>query len=272
METYSYENVLFGRKDRLRLSPFSPGYFHLSNAFFALEKVKGRILDVGCGQGATTKAIKAHFPNLKVTGIDVSRASIKEAKENPSGVAFLIGSAYKIPFPKDTFDAVFTFDVIEHLSDPGLALSEIKRVLKNKGVLALSCPTEGNITTLHGFLWRIFGINLKEKYVGHVQMYTFGQLKNLFEGQGFKIVERKWSNYLINQVADLSYFVYMHLLKRKPGEHLIVKTVKEKPRYLQGLGNIVFSFGCFLNFIEGKLFFFIPGQEIHIKAVNGKAK
>jgi SAM-dependent methyltransferase len=270
-EPFDYRDTLFGREKELKVSPFYPGYFHLTNALSALEGVKGRVLDVGCGRGATSKVIKRYRPDLKIFAIDVGRAALKKAKKNSQGVNFKFGSAYKIPFPRNSFDAVFTFDVIEHLSDPGLALSEIKRVLKDKGILALSCPTEGNITTLHGFIWRVFGINLKRNYVGHVQMYTFGQLKDLFEGQGFKIIKRKWSNYLINQVADLSYFVYMHFLKRKPGEHLLVKTVKEKPRYLQGLKNMFYSFGCFLNFIEGKLFSFIPGQEIHIKAINKKS-
>ena len=182
---------------------------------------------------------------------------------------FRYGSAYKIPFKTNYFDAVVTFDTLEHLVQPKKALKELRRVLKKEGTLVLSCPTEGNVTTLHGFLWRVFGINLKEKYVGHVQMYTFGQLKDLFEKQGFKIIKRRWSNYLINQVSDFSLFLYMYLLKKRPKEYLVVKSAKQKPRYLVTLGNIIYSMGCFLNFIEGKLFFFIPGQEIHIQATNG---
>lgn len=268
IDVFDYEKTLFGRKKELKVSPFYPGYFHLTNTLSVLKGVKGRVLDVGCGMGATSKVIKKYRPDLEIFAIDVGRAALTKAKKNSQGVNFKFGSAYKIPFPKNSFDAVFTFDVIEHLSDPGLALSEIKRVLKNKGALALSCPTEGNITTLHGFLWQVFGINLKDKYLGHVQMYTLGQLKELLGDNGFKIIRWRWSNYLLNQIVDLSAYVYMYLLKRKPGEHLLVKSAKGKPGFLKTLGNIVFSFGCLINFLEGKLFSFIPGQEIHISATN----
>ena len=269
---FEYEKTLFGRKEELKVSPFYPGYFHLTNALSALKKISGKILDVGCGRGEVSKAIKKYRPDLEVWAIDIGRAALEQAKKEPSGVNFTYGSAYKIPFPNDTFDAVLTFDVIEHLGDPSLGLSEIKRVLKKKGVLVLSCPTEGNITTLHGFLWRILGVNLKRKYVGHVWMYTLGQLKDLLKGSGFKIICWKWSNYLINQLVDLSFFVYLHLLKRKPGQHLLVGPVKEKTRFLWKLREIIFKCGCFLNFLEGRLFSFIPGQEIHMHLINDRAK
>lgn len=268
-DAFDYENTFFGRKKELKVSPFYPGYFHLINTLSVLENVRGTVLNVGCGMGATSRAIKKYRSDLEIWAIDIGRASIKQAKKTPGGVNFKFGSAYKIPFPDNTFDAVFTLDVMEHLSYPKQALSEIKRVLKKKGTLALSCPTEGNITTLHGFLWQVFGINLKDKYLGHVQMYTLRQLKVLLRSSGFKIIRWRWSNYLLNQIVDLSAYVYMYLLKRKPGEHLLAKSVKRKPGPLKTLGNIVFGFGCFLNFIEGNLFFFIPGQEIHIRATNG---
>lgn len=278
--SFEYEHTLFGRKEELKVSPFYPGYFHLTNAVAALKSVKGmdltgsprRVLDVGCGRGATSKAIKKYRPDLEIWAIDIGRDSLEQAKEEPCGVNFVYGDAHKIPFPDNTFDAVFTFDVMEHLDDPARAISEIKRVLKKGGTLALSCPTEGNITTLHGFLWRVFRINLKEKYVGHVQMYTLGQLKNLLESHGFKIIRWGWSNYLFNQIVDLSHYVPIPLLKRKPEERLAEKPIKERSKSLKALGDAVFKLGCFLNFLESKFFSFIPGQTVHIHAINDRAK
>lgn len=266
MESYNYETVLFGRKEKLQFSPFYPGYFHLSNAFSALKGKRGKLLDVGCGQGAVSKVIKSYFPQLEVSGIDVSKASLKQAGINPSGVNFRYGSAYRIPFNNATFDVVASFDVMEHLENPSRALIEIRRVLKKGGTFIMSCPTEGNITTLHGFIWRVFGINLKEKHVGHVQMYTFRQLDRLLKKEGFKIEMYSWSNYLFNQAVDLSQYILMYLWGRKRGESLKRGSTKIRSKVLGLIREYFFKIGTFINFLESKTLFFVPGQEIHIIA------
>lgn len=271
--SFNYEDMLFGRKEELALSPFYPGYFHLSNALSGLKTVKGKVLDVGCGRGAASKAIKKYRPDLAIWGIDVSEASLTQAREDPYGVNFVYGSAYEIPFEDSSFDAVVTFDMMEHLVEPARAIKEFKRVIKPDGILVLSCPTEGNITTLHGILWRVFGINLKEKYVGHLQMYTFGQLQKLLEKEGFKIVGSRWSNYLYNQLVDLGYFIFLYLQRKDPEELLVKQSTKaclsarqEKPKSFQTLRGSLIKFATFLNFLESKALSFIPGQTIHITA------
>lgn len=266
MESYNYEKVLFGRKENLDFSPFYPGYFHLSSAFSALRGKKGKLLDVGCGQGAVSKVIKSYFPQFEVSGIDVSKASLKQAGINPSDVNFRYGSAYRIPFKNATFDVVASFDVMEHLDTPAKALKEIGRVLKKGGTFILSCPTEGNISTLHGFIWRVFRINLKEKHVGHVQMYTFAELSHLLENEGLKIEKHSWSNYLFNQAVDLSQYLLMYLLGRKRGESLKKGSINRRSRTVELVREYFFKIGTFINFLESKTLFFVPGQEIHIIA------
>src|SRR3989338_11110691 len=113
-----------------------------------------------------------------------------------------------------------------------------------------------NLTTLHGILWRVFGLNLKRKHVGHVQMYTLGQLRKLFDAHGFRIVKVSWSNYLYNQTVDLSYFLLLHLLGKKPEERL---SQINSPKSFSRLAT-------FINFLESSFFFFLPGQTVHLIA------
>jgi SAM-dependent methyltransferase len=56
-------------------------------------------------------------------------------------VSFELGVAERLPFDGSSFDAVVSFDVLEHVEDPGAALAEIARVLSPKGRAWLVFPT-----------------------------------------------------------------------------------------------------------------------------------
>ena len=78
-----------------------------------------KILDVGCGVGMSTRAIKKHFPTSHVIGLDTSPEMLRIAKlvtrtnalksSNPTTFShshFLRGNGEKTLFPDDTFDIV----------------------------------------------------------------------------------------------------------------------------------------------------------------------
>ena len=94
------------------------------------------VLDFGCGDGNSSVFIRKHFTNAKISGTDVSEASVNIAKDKMINNAFF--KAYdgsKLPFKDNQFDVVFTsmvFHHIEHNLHKGI-LSEIYRVLKKGG-------------------------------------------------------------------------------------------------------------------------------------------
>jgi len=94
------------------------------------------ILDFGCGDGNSSVYIRKHFPNAKITGIDVSEDSIKIANERGLKAAeFQDFDGANLPFDPDSFDMVFTsmvFHHIEHSLHHNL-LNDIRRVMKPGG-------------------------------------------------------------------------------------------------------------------------------------------
>lgn len=98
------------------------------------------VLEAGCGVGAQTKIIATKNPDSTFISVDISEDSIREAKQaiESSGinnVEFRQADIYHLPFKDETFDCVFICFVLEHLHNPTLALNELKRVLKNGGIM-----------------------------------------------------------------------------------------------------------------------------------------
>lgn len=96
---------------------------------------RAEILDVGSGAGffANEAAVAGH----KVTGLDVSDASLKVAElmDRTQTVRYVEGNAYHMPFRKESFDVVVALDLLEHVSDPEKIMSEMTRVLRPGGLL-----------------------------------------------------------------------------------------------------------------------------------------
>ena len=103
----------------------------------------GRVLDLGCGTGYGTASLVGVASD--VVGVDVSGEAIEIATEafGTSGAEFrrvADPSRNTLPFGDASFDAVLSFQVIEHLDRPGAYLAEAARVLVPGGVLLLATP------------------------------------------------------------------------------------------------------------------------------------
>jgi ubiquinone/menaquinone biosynthesis C-methylase UbiE len=104
-------------------------------SYFANVKEKQNFLEVGCGNGATSKYFAQKYL-LNVTGTDVDSEQIRLAQKNSddiSNIRFLEADATNLPFGDNDFDIVLSFGVMHHISNWLDALKEIKRVLKPKG-------------------------------------------------------------------------------------------------------------------------------------------
>jgi len=95
------------------------------------------ILDTGCGEGGLCNYL-AKNSKKKITGLDISENGLKKAKRTAILgkviVACIRGDAHSMPyFENGEFDAVTMIYTLHHISEPEIALSEIKRVFKTGG-------------------------------------------------------------------------------------------------------------------------------------------
>jgi SAM-dependent methyltransferase len=95
------------------------------------------------------------------------------------GGPFVRASVTRLPFERDTFDAVGLFDVLEHMDDASLSLQEARRVLKKGGALFYTVPAFPQLWSKHDDL------------VGHVRRYRLPEIRDLVEGFGFRTL---WSS------------------------------------------------------------------------------
>lgn len=111
----------------------------------------GVALDVGSGPGTITASLaRAAGPDGLALGIDISEPMLARAVRAESGpqVGFLHADAQRLPLRDDTVDAVVSFAVLQLVPDPVAALSEIARVLRPGGRLAMMVPTAGRAARL----------------------------------------------------------------------------------------------------------------------------
>lgn len=148
------------------------------------------ILDNGCGLGTYLDAF-GRFDNLRFgLEIEVERA----AKALPAAHGIVTAMGEQLPFADDSFDLLFSNEVIEHVQDDARALAEMVRVTKPNGRILIFCPNRWHWMEQHGIYWRgeyRFGnkplVNylptpLRDRLAPHVRAYTLRQLRNLVRG------------------------------------------------------------------------------------------
>lgn len=160
------------------------------------------VLDIGSGRGELVCYLAKR--GIKSYGIDYSEAAVAVAtdlkktlpKKYLDRAEFRVADCVSLPFSKESFDAVFMIDVVEHLTVAQMrkSLLEAKRVLKKGGVLIIHTP---NVWFEKIGYWSIVfsyeGLNaLKHKYVNkaehvHINVMSSRDFKKSLRKAKFKI-------------------------------------------------------------------------------------
>ena len=138
-----------------RFVPGVPGeiwYEHWHRYHFVAPLVAGReVLDIACGYGYGSALLARRAKH--VTGGDISSEAIEHARVRyaaTANVEFRLADCAALPFADASFDAVVSFETIEHIAAQDIFLDEVRRVLRPGGLVILSCPNKVEYTDKRG--------------------------------------------------------------------------------------------------------------------------
>ena len=182
-----------------------------------------KILNVGCGPGRSSQYLSSFG---EVTSIEYDKDCCEFASER-TGLQIINGSITALPFQDEMFDLACAFDVIEHVEDDELAVSEMKRVTKKEGVIFITVPTFMSLWSHHDVINH------------HFRRYKLGQIEKLFAAEkNGNAIFRSYFNfflfpviYLVRKVSNLLQFS-----KKRPGSGSDFEAFK--PGFLN---NVLFS-------------------------------
>ncbi|MGH7323066.1 MAG: class I SAM-dependent methyltransferase [Candidatus Rokuibacteriota bacterium] len=140
---------------------------------------RGRLLDVGCGNGQFVAAMRTLGWDAR--GIDVDEGGLAVARQH-FGVPVTQGTLAEARFPAHSFDAVTLHHVIEHVPDPVDVLRECGRILQPGGRIVVVTP---NIESLGHRLFRTRWLGLDVPR--HLQLFSTGNLRIAAELAGLVV-------------------------------------------------------------------------------------
>jgi SAM-dependent methyltransferase len=156
-----------------------------------------RLLDMGAGGGR--HAFECLRRGAHVTAFDLDAAELKDVVAVMGGMSdagevapevqagAVNGSALDLPFEDGAFDRIIAAEVLEHIADDRRAMSELARVLRPGGVLAVTVPR---------WLPELVNWALSDEYHapaavgGHVRIYRESALRARLEMSGLRVFDR----------------------------------------------------------------------------------
>lgn len=179
---------------------FSPVYYSGSRTDI-LERIvrpqneEIRVLEVGCGCGATLAAIRYRYPNAHVYGIEL----VKEVAAYGTYMAdILVGDieTMDLPYENHEFDYIIFGDVLEHLRRPERVVQRMKEYLKPNGRILASIPNLMNIEVIvsllkGNFTYQDEGILDRT----HIHLFTLREIQRMFEDAGYVLTDIRARNF-----------------------------------------------------------------------------
>jgi SAM-dependent methyltransferase len=139
----STKSRLTGERPQQGVTPDSLLALHEAGYRAVLDRIgKGRILDVGCGQGFESARFLG--PGRQVVGADYSSDAVVTASQQYRGQGLQVAQmdATTLGFGTARFDGVCSSHLIEHFVDPEPHVAEMARVLKDDGVACILTPNK----------------------------------------------------------------------------------------------------------------------------------
>jgi SAM-dependent methyltransferase len=163
------------------------------------ERIKGRVLDNGCGVGRYMQHLVPYAGSI--TGLEFDFERAQQANVNSAQIINAAGES--LPFPSASFDVILSHEVLEHVANDHRSIQEMVRVLKPGGVIVLFVPNLGYPFETHGVYWRghyHFGniplvhylpVAWRQRLTPHVRSYSISDLSGLLVGLPVQVIEKR---------------------------------------------------------------------------------
>lgn len=166
---------------------------------------KTEILELGCGEGLLSQKVREKT-HADVFGIDISISGIALAKKR--GIKARIADLNsKLPFSENSFDVIFSDQVLEHVYNTDFLLSETYRILKPGGIMITITPNLSFWLNRILFLFGVYpvflesgecskkyGMNFLKKYIqdeqamGHIHVFNKSALEDIMQAHKFTLI------------------------------------------------------------------------------------
>jgi SAM-dependent methyltransferase len=149
----------------------APHRWMLRKAALAPYKQGGTLLDLGCSSGSFLESLKGE--PWKLYGIEMSADGAKTAAAR-SGAQVFVGDVQDAPFPRESFDVITCFDVLEHVYDPRRVMARVGEWLKPGGIFYVLVPNiDSAESRVFGSYWH--GLELPR----HISHFSPASLRSL---------------------------------------------------------------------------------------------
>jgi SAM-dependent methyltransferase len=143
---------------------------------------KGRLLDVGCGDGDFLLGMQER--GWQVHGLDISPVAVDLARRK--GLDVFQGELASADYERHSFDLITMWDVLEHLHDPASELQQVAKLLKPSGRFVVTIPNPHSLDFwIFGKTWT--GLDTPR----HLYVYNRPALLRLLEGAGLEVVSAR---------------------------------------------------------------------------------
>ncbi len=242
-----FEGAKISAKDRVKLLFYPKKLYLYSWVSRYVRRHKSsqknktlKIVDVGCGTGATVIDLKKMFKRqAEIIGVDVMSEQIdiakKRIKEYGIWSEFYIYDGENLPFSDNSIDVIYSSDVLGHVKDVRIWLQELYRVLKPNGEIIMFSESKlGKHAYIRNYLLKN-NINTDPHAEFHISLYSKSELKNKFVKQGFEIKT-------MISVFLLKFFVHPEelyvVLSKSKQKKLAIRLLKILNKLLYKIKNI----------------------------------
>ena len=175
-------------------------------------------LEVGCGTGFVLSGIARACPRLVLSGSEILLAGLSYAAKRVPSAHFMQMDARSVPFVEE-FDAIGAFDVLEHIKEDELVLTQLQNALMPGGVLLLTVPQ-------HPWLW-----SSSDEHACHVRRYRRAEIEQKILTAGFKLLRSSSFVTSLLPAMMLSRFLRKNARDFDPVSDLQINPVLNKSFY-----------------------------------------